>query len=789
MDAFGRVKDGEVWQSRRKHDTAPENEIIINGASTSNLKTELHSNSQRPSTGVCSPHPTLNRHVLLTHSPKMDKSGEAMRGFSSAKRHTNKQESQSASSGGRNLIPAGLNAVKFSEKSKKEKVRSLSAVAKALSSYQMGCHLSDSHKPNATATNKVKLPTKFLDNCNGVDHHASVPRKIRSAMKKRSRESILSDSEKVNHKMNGMESPPKDGKKKSKKRRSQYGLTRHVLPGPITKDEEEVVETLYALAGMFPYNGSNARSEPDGESLPENSTVLEDQEESQSADATIEASGATPDAGEKSEKISSLNKIIGQKQTDFPGSEKFLAATYGTSSQINLQAMPVMMVGGNGGKVELHDPELSLEMGLNVPTQSHISQTGGQSDVEVQTAGGIDCKQEQRVIKHQKETEGSALWPGLSPWASAGTSASYLQCSVAEAPVDWVNTAICASKQDLMESCSSGGKISEVVLHKNLRKRCAAHVHISHLIRSLEVPKRQMGKKPELYECYQMRVHQGSKCEVQMETHNLNWMRNGNSSAAGIAHSVTTRNFHETKNSILQHRGHYHEISQTSPTPGVYGPHNQSFNFLYLSTGGNELKVNRSFNKGEGKLEPLSKSQVPYFPSLQQQHGLMPIQSQYTSTSFLDQLPVAGPQVRLQQAHYYGTPLRGTHYSSTVSYKQQHQSFWAVQLAAQCGSAVNCSITGRAQYPNWLSGRPDSCAASSCAQVILPHSPEALGSKITSISEQQLLTLASSLTPSSRSTANGLGIHLPSSLCEESKGRFRSSCGTPSLQLLCDERI
>jgi len=50
------------------------------------------------------------------------------------------------------------------------------------------------------------------------------------------------------------------------------------------------VETLYALAGMFPAdNASNAiKSELGSESLPENSTVLQDQEESQSANVTVE---------------------------------------------------------------------------------------------------------------------------------------------------------------------------------------------------------------------------------------------------------------------------------------------------------------------------------------------------------------------------------------------------------------------------------------------------------------------------------------------------------------------
>lgn len=129
-------------------------------------------------------------------------------------------------------------------------------------------------------------------------------------------------------------------------------------------------------------------------------------------------------------------------------------------------------------------------------------------------------------------------------------------------------------------------------------------------------------------------------------------------------------------------------------------------------------------------------------------------------------------QVRLQQPHYYGTPLCGTQYSSTASYKQQQQSFWAVQLAANGGSsAVNCNIV-RAQYPNWQSGRVESCAVSPFAQVI------------SSISQQKPFPLASSLHPS---RTIGLDIHLPS-VCEESKGRFRSS-GTPSLQLLCDERL
>jgi len=177
------------------------------------------------------------------------------------------------------------------------------------------------------------------------------------------------------------------------------------LPGPITKDEEEVAETLYALAGMLPDNDSNTKSEPDSESLPENSRVFQDQEESQSANVTVEgfslrhgtfirylyilliyykflilsfafcvscvlASGATTDDGKRSpkgcKKLGSLSETIGHEQTDFtdfPDSANFLvAATQSTVPKVNLQAVS-MVKSENGGRVALHDSELSLDMG------------------------------------------------------------------------------------------------------------------------------------------------------------------------------------------------------------------------------------------------------------------------------------------------------------------------------------------------------------------------------------------------------------------------------------------
>ncbi|KAE9609438.1 hypothetical protein Lalb_Chr08g0246161 [Lupinus albus] len=596
-----------------------------------------------------------------------------------------------------------------------------------------------------------------------IPNNVSVP-----PMKKRNRESTLSDSEKVK----GIETGEKDGIKNYKK---SYWPTSEGGCGAITKDEEEVAETLFSLAGMFLNNESNAsKTQPQCQSLPQDSYNATFQGTTQDASPCPEKSpsGAA--------KITSLNETFDQQQNDCPDSAKLLMA----HSTDQKQPTPMIDKSENGSKVALHDSKLCLVMGLNVPRQSLNSQIGKQPDMEFET--GIDSKQEEHVIKDQKENEGPALWLGLSSKASSGTKASYLQSSAAKAP-GWLNASVCASKQDVMESCSSRVTIPKVVTYKKSWKSCAAHVHISHLIRSLEVSKGQVKKEGDVHKLQQMRVQHVSKCGVLKEVDNLNGMRQGISSAAGTFQS-STRSSNEAKNGITQQQSYHHDISQGTPTSKVYGPQNQSFNFLSLSSGSNGLKFNSSFNNCGSRLEPLSKYQVPYFQIIQQQHGLMPMptpQNQYASTSYHDQHHVAGAQARLQQPHYYGGPLSGTDYSSTFSNKQQCQSFWAVQLAAPQGrSALNCNIV-RGQYHNLQSGWHRSSAVSSCSQVIDPHCPEALGSKITSISEQQLFTLASSL---HQSRTNGMNIHLPS-VCEESRGMFHSSRRTPSLQLLCDERI
>ncbi|KAF7829574.1 uncharacterized protein G2W53_011907 [Senna tora] len=676
----------------------------------------------------------------------------------------------------------------FHSNKSKRKLRSLTALGGAISCYQnhkMGCDISGnedtfpalSPSSNVIASNR---PEKFSYDCNRI-HHVSVPRKSRSAMKKRNRESFLLDSEKPSHTMNGIESPKKYGIKKSKKQGSTNWSPITTVSGPITKDEEEVVETLYALAGMFPHNCSNSRRPLVGESLPESSSVLQVlQEGTKTAFEDSGGTAANPSLLERSTveaaKTSFLSEIVDQELPDLPEGANILMGSVNIASKMNRQNVPLLVGIENANKVDS-----SLARRLKKPRESLISHIERRPEMALEKAIGDECKQEQHMIKHRKKNEGSALWPGLSPVASSGSHASFLQSAAAKHP-DWLDAAICSSKKDLMESNSSGGKISEVVIHKSPWKRCAAHVHIGHLIQSLQVPNTGMLMQQPNQSNHNP-AQEGPKHESHMEVHDLKGMRNGNFFAPEIVHSATMKNSHETKKRLSHHK------LQAVPTPGAYDLQKQSFD-LSLTAGGGEVEVNDGSKKVGRRLEPFSKLQVPYFHSLAQQHdGLMSLpmlHSQHTSTSYLDRASVVAPQL----PHYYCCPSSGTHSNWKAPKKQELQGlgFWTAQVPR---GPINCNTT-RTQFPNWQSRKQDSPAVSPCGGVIFPHSPaalEALGStKITPISrqqQQQLIALSSF--PPSRTT----GLHfLPSSVVEENRARFHiPTSATSSLHLLCDDRI
>ncbi|GMP31531.1 hypothetical protein CsSME_00005703 [Camellia sinensis var. sinensis] len=256
----------------------------------------------------------------------------------------------------------------FSKKLKKERMRRLSVVGKVNSSNEngeMGCagsEFEDEIRNTTSISKRFRFPQKVFHECNTVDH-ASIPRKLRlrnysftfTTMKKRNLESIsppFPDKKETNHGTNGVELP---GIKKSRLNVVQPEDLDGSPSRPITKDEEEVVETLYALANMFPNNNKNGLDGelgkpkswhlPEGESSRpacEGSAAPEKEEDSKSLclSTTSEAEVVNPSLLEGSAHDSVEVKCLKESsQPSFPNSTQLLTELDNTISQRNVQAM------------------------------------------------------------------------------------------------------------------------------------------------------------------------------------------------------------------------------------------------------------------------------------------------------------------------------------------------------------------------------------------------------------------------------------------------------------------
>ncbi|KAF5455775.1 hypothetical protein F2P56_025320 [Juglans regia] len=718
-----------------------------------------------------------------------------------------------------------------SERSKKERLRRLSVVGRTSSSYEdceMGCDLSDkgdelrlqAPSMSTCSSKRFKIPKKFFDDCNGVDH-ASVPRKLRSAMKKRNCESIspesisppLPDSKKLKDTISGVQaSPIKNGAKKSKlnKHGGSDWSPEQTLSGPITKDEEEVVETLYALAGMFPNNDANEKSKVESKSreqkpVPESRASLMPIQDSAvtkdnlSSMPLITAKVVDPSdrLPKETGKIVFLDEPSIQEQPDLPAGEKIRMELDCSVPQLNLTSMPFLASSDNGSVKPLHNSELSLDTGvLNLPTQPETPLIERKPETALGAATAITTASEleQQNRTNEPKKNGSILWPGLSSVVSfgGGSRGPSLQSSDARIP-GWLDAAMIASRHRSSENGSSSGKVSKVTVEKNTWKRCAAHVHISHLIQISKMPESQ---ERLLLQLNQLRPEEGSNLGFLMATNRFDGVRNslnGVMSSAALCNSTTERISNEAKTDILQPQRLHQDQPQAPLASGVYTQQKQSLDFLSLSAGDGEIEAKNRANRAGNGLDPLSQFQVPYLYCPAQQQTLMPFtmpQTRYTSSAYPDQRSVAPAAAhQLQVAPYLGNPFRGPNPSPmawTKQQQQQHQRLWAAQLAAHYRPGG--TSTSMTQVSSWQQGRQDLPMLIPFAQTITPPSPsslEVLGPKYTTVSQQQqhIMAIATSLPPARVKKQD----HLISSVYEETGGGCHATGALP-LQLLCNER-
>ncbi|KAK9220425.1 hypothetical protein WN943_009076 [Citrus x changshan-huyou] len=741
----------------------------------------------------------------------------------------------------RQKLLAGLEKPKKERLVKKLSVVVNKAVISSFEDSEMGYHsnnLSDrenetpsqsqSSMSNATAK-RFKLPKKFLDDCNGVDH-SSIPRKLRSAVKKRNPESMsppLPDSKKLNHTVGEMESLKKDGLKKSKlnivKQGSSDWSQKEVI-GPITKDEEEVVETLYAMAGMFPENDSVNNSKL--ESAPSEAKPPALQEHRESCTPAVKDSAVTEEELgstfplRTSEAAPSSNVESSQKETaktsaeveEKPDSKSFHVKTDSCVPPVNVHStMPLLAKREHNSD----EPSCNPVTFQGLPEPCRDSGSLEQSTQETSLTGKpelavgsttLRSEQVQQDTATESWRNGLALWPGLSPMVllGAGSSGPSLPSSATKIPA-WLDAAVGASKPCSLENGPSTRKAFKGATTNRSLKRCAGHVYISRLIRDLQMPE---NKEKSHLQCNQLKPpDEGQRQETHMVIYDFDKTRkglNGVISVNSIGSTTAERNSSEARSGILQHKRLHHDQLQTATESGLQTLQKQSFNFLSLSAGGLGAEDTNSFSRTRNNaLEPSSEFQVSHLHSLPQHQNFMPIampQTHYTS-SYPDKISTSGTgstqQVKLQLPSYLSSPFLGpAHTSSTIltkQHQQQQQQLWPAQLAAQCRPTGHS--TAMSQFSNWPNGRQDPtlipCPQSPISPA--PTSLEVLRPKYSTNSQhqhqhwlqhQQLMTITSSL-PSSR--VKRQDHHLPL-VYEEIEGGFRTGSSL-SLQLLCNERL
>lgn len=735
----------------------------------------------------------------------------------------------------RQKLLAGLEKPKKERLVKKLSVVVNKAVISSFEDSEMGYHsnnLSDrenetpsqsqSSMSNATAK-RFKLPKKLFDDCNGVDH-SSIPRKLRSAVKKRNPESMsppLPDSKKLNHTVGEMESLKKDGLKKSKlnivKQGSSDWSQKEVI-GPITKDEEEVVETLYAMAGMFPENDSVNNSKL--ESAPSEAKPPALREHRESCTPAVKDSAVTKEELgstfplRTSEAAPSSNVESSQKETaktsaeveEKPDSKSFHVKTDSCVPLVNVHStMPLLAKREHNSDEPSCNPvtfqvlpEPCRDSGLEQSTQE-TSLTG-----KPELAVGSTTLRSEQDTATESWRNGLALWPGLSPMVLLGAGSSGPSLQSTKIPA-WLDAAVGASKPYSLENGPSTRKVFKGATTNRSLKRCAGHVYISRLIRDLQMPE---NKEKSHLQCNQLKPpDEGQRQETHMVIYDFDKTRkglNGVISVNSIGSTTAERNSSEARSGILQHKRLHHDQLQTATESGLQTLQKQSFNFLSLSAGGLGAEDTNSFSRTRNNaLEPSSEFQVSHLHSLPQHQNFMPIampQTHYTS-SYPDKISTSGTgstqQVKLQLPSYLSSPFLGpAHTSSTIltkQHQQQQQQLWPAQLAGQCRPTGHS--TAMSQFSNWPNGRQDPTLIP-CPQSLIspaPTSLEVLRPKYSTNSQhqhqhwlqhQQLMTITSSL-PSSR--VKRQDHHLPL-VYDELEGGFRTGSSL-SLQLLCNERL
>ncbi|XP_020548296.1 uncharacterized protein LOC105159342 isoform X2 [Sesamum indicum] len=626
----------------------------------------------------------------------------------------------------------------------------------------------DESQPSATIKKKNKLPRKLLDDC-GVVNHAPVPRRLRSAIKKRARESItppLLISRKQLHMSNGVEMIRVDGAKKSRL---------NMKHGQITKDEEEVAETLYSLVDMF------------SDITKTNKPVL-DGEPSEIKPSTKVEAGSSMTAAAKDAEISMQQEESGEINTRVTLESACHSSVLVNSTEEVLKYQSL----DDAQQSELAFSEQSaIPIVSGIPSNSSLGPRPKMSTLDMIQSCEQTTAQKQVAISgiqygnhhYPKEDKykGLLLEPSLS---STGVVGSNTQGSGPLSLPDifpaWFENTNCATQPIVNEHGITADKIHYcrvAVEPKKSRKRCSTHVYIANLVKVLGNPGRNTGSLQKPSQSTTTRgLEKGPHVSIDNQKLAING-RHGGLPFNGFIHSASEGSS-DIGIAVCSHKRLLQDQQQPNKTSVLCSSWKRGPDFMSLDAGGSDSSG--GVNRAGCSREALNQFNVSY--QQPQNHSAMLFslsQNGYSSTFHDHTSTAAAPKL----PPYLSNTRGGTVAAPLGQQLESQQQKWTSQLQAQ----YSPSGVGRPHLlPDWQNGGGNSPSLLNYAQALFPHLHSVMGSKYQHFSppQQQNSPINSTLTLS-----NVERHHHRLNSAYERNGTALCSENSSHMQLLCNQQL
>lgn len=667
---------------------------------------------------------------------------------------------------------------------------------------KMGCFESggeDELQPgDANHSKRLKLPRKFSGGCNTVNH-APVPRKLRSAIKKRNHESISSPflgNPKLNQVSNGVGRLKKDEKKfKMNLDTTQDVLDRCInkeVLGSITEDEQEVAETLYALAAMLP-DTSVCKTECNNE-LPEGKS---------SPSPEVESSVPSINVLEMGTEIRTTSPQLTDEASKQPSNaEETIKSQSSSDNQLNRPVSMELPIDLNTDNCEVNltpaaffKPEQATERisennvvstaWSNLHLPHRISQW---SELERSPAGsekleiglnpaatfGMQTEVENKSKEKETNATSGSLWPGLTLASSCSSNmlSPALELYDVKCPEWFGNNAFIARTQTPERFAEKNGRVPAVL--KNSWKRCCTHVYVCRLIKVLQISERA---DKLLLQSAQSTQANGSKQGIRVTDDSLIGTINDSHkvfSSGSAACSVVEKTTNEVRNAIFLHKkllqDQRQDLSKQNP------------DFVSFPAQG---MINGSSNatRAGQTIEASKQLHVPHIASENPQLSFLLPQNRYSSPSF-GPLSSTGAAQQVLLPPHFGSAVADATVPPRLQLHRQEIQNWPTQLTA---AYKHGEILSASHIPEWQNGGQNAHSLLQSAQTMFPGSRsslDTLASKNAPISleqQQRLMPIPSSL---SGSRVRGQYYHLPDGFEGNARGLYPNSM--PALQMLCN---